>query len=65
VEILRNAIEYIENLEDLLRSAGVSSRSLRHDLDQKPIVTNTHNTNEVRYHYQCIYIYTLFIVLLY
>jgi hypothetical protein len=45
VEILRNAIEYIENLEDLLRSAGVSSRPLRHDLDQKPIATNT---NEVK-----------------
>ena len=43
VEILRNAIEYIENLEDLLRSAGVSSRPLRHDIDQKPT-----NTNEVR-----------------
>ncbi|CAF0764601.1 unnamed protein product [Didymodactylos carnosus] len=28
VEILRNAIEYIENLEDLLRSAGVSARQL-------------------------------------
>ncbi|CAF2404239.1 unnamed protein product [Rotaria sp. Silwood2] len=37
VEILRNAIEYIENLEDLLRSSGINSRSLRHDLDnQKP-----------------------------
>jgi hypothetical protein len=46
VEILRNAIEYIENLEDLLRSAGVSSRPLRHDTDQKPITTNT---NEVRF----------------
>ncbi len=44
VEILRNAIEYIENLEDLLRSAGVSSRPLRHDLDQKPTATKT---NEV------------------
>ena len=48
VEILRNAIEYIENLEDLLRSAGVSSRSLRHDLDQKPTVAATTTTNEVR-----------------
>jgi hypothetical protein len=47
VEILRNAIEYIENLEDLLRSAGVSSRSLRHDLDQKPSTTT--NTNEVSF----------------
>ncbi|CAF1004433.1 unnamed protein product [Didymodactylos carnosus] len=28
VEILRNAIEYIENLEDLLRSAGVSARQI-------------------------------------
>ncbi|CAF1414056.1 unnamed protein product [Adineta steineri] len=48
VEILRNAIEYIENLEDLLRSAGVSSRPLRHDIDQKPssqITTTTSNTN--------------------
>ncbi|CAF4043995.1 unnamed protein product [Rotaria sordida] len=35
VEILRNAIEYIENLEDLLRSSGISSRSLRHDLDNQ------------------------------
>jgi len=50
VEILRNAIEYIENLEDLLRSAGVSSRSLRHDLDQKPSTTTTNtNTNEVSF----------------
>ncbi|CAF0981606.1 unnamed protein product [Rotaria magnacalcarata] len=39
VEILRNAIEYIENLEDLLRSAGVTSRPLRHDLDQKSATT--------------------------
>ncbi|UJR28496.1 hypothetical protein I4U23_009734 [Adineta vaga] len=45
VEILRNAIEYIENLEDLLRSAGVSSRSIRHDLDQKPSLTTTTTTN--------------------
>jgi hypothetical protein len=45
VEILRNAIEYIENLEDLVHSAGVSSRPLRHDLDQKPTTTNT---NEVK-----------------
>ncbi|CAM4765184.1 unnamed protein product [Rotaria magnacalcarata] len=37
VEILRNAIEYIESLEDLIRSSGINSRSLRHDLDnQKP-----------------------------
>ncbi|CAF4179549.1 unnamed protein product, partial [Rotaria magnacalcarata] len=34
-----NAIEYIENLEDLLRSAGVTSRPLRHDLDQKSATT--------------------------
>jgi hypothetical protein len=45
VEILRNAIEYIENLEDLLRSAGVNSRPLRHDIDQKPTTT----TNEVNF----------------
>ena len=57
VEILRNAIEYIENLEDLLRSAGVTSRPLRHDLDQKvtttkaTIETNTNvNANEVRFY---------------
>ena len=50
VEILRNAIEYIENLEDLLRSAGVSSRPLRHDIDQKPSTTT--NTNEVRFLFQ-------------
>lgn len=37
VEILRNAIDYIENLEDLLRSSGVSSKAFRQDLDeQKP-----------------------------
>ncbi|CAF0887813.1 unnamed protein product [Rotaria sordida] len=48
VEILRNAIEYIENLEDLLRSAGVTSRPLRHDLDQKSTTTTTiANTNEL------------------
>ncbi|CAF1040537.1 unnamed protein product [Rotaria sp. Silwood1] len=46
VEILRNAIEYIENLEDLLRSAGVTSRPLKHDLDQKSATTTT-NTNEL------------------
>lgn len=45
VEILRNAIEYIENLEDLLRSAGVSSRGLRHDLDQKPTTANGNLNN--------------------
>ena len=46
VEILRNAIEYIENLEDLLHSSGVSSRPLKHELDnQKSSLTIT--TNEV------------------
>ena len=53
VEILRNAIEYIENLEDLLRSAGVSSRALRHELEQKPSTANANpsghnNGSEVR-----------------
>jgi myogenic factor 5 len=33
VEILRNAIEYIENLEDLLRSAGINSKSLKQEFD--------------------------------
>jgi hypothetical protein len=42
VEILRNAMEYIENLEELVRASGINSQSFRHDLiDQKP------NTNEV------------------
>ncbi|CAF1469028.1 unnamed protein product [Adineta steineri] len=42
VEILRNAMEYIDNLEELLRSAGISSKLFRHGLDdQKP------NTNEL------------------
>ena len=37
VEILRNAIEYIENLEDLLRSSGIHSKSMKTDHDeQKP-----------------------------
>jgi hypothetical protein len=48
VEILRNAIEYIENLEDLLRSSGVHSRSLKTDIDdQKP------NINEVKFNFFC------------
>jgi myogenic factor 5 len=42
VEILRNAMEYIDNLEDLLRASGISSKSFKEDLDnQKP------NPNEV------------------
>lgn len=42
VEILRNALEYIENLEDLLQSSGITSKAFKHDPDeQKP------NTNEV------------------
>jgi hypothetical protein len=44
VEILRNAMEYIENLEDLLHSSGINSKSLKHDLDNQK-----QNTNEVRY----------------
>jgi hypothetical protein len=37
VEILRNAIDYIENLEDLLRSSGVHPKSMKNDYDeQKP-----------------------------
>jgi hypothetical protein len=44
VEILRNAIEYIENLEDLLQSSGINSKSLKSDHDdQKP------NINEVKF----------------
>ena len=42
VEILRNSIEYIENLEDLLRSAGVSSRPMKQEAD-----THKSTTNEV------------------
>ncbi|CAF1440278.1 unnamed protein product [Adineta ricciae] len=42
VEILRNAIDYIENLEDLLRSSGISSKAFRHELDeQKPNATES------------------------
>ncbi|UJR21020.1 hypothetical protein I4U23_024120 [Adineta vaga] len=35
VEILRNAMDYIDNLEDLIRSAGLSSKTFRQDLDEK------------------------------
>lgn len=42
VEILRNSIEYIENLEDLLRSAGVNSRPMKQEAD-----THKSTTNEV------------------
>ena len=53
VEILRNAMEYIENLEDLVRASGVSSKSFRQDLNnQKP------TANEVKYlSYQTIMTY--------
>ena len=44
VEILRHAMEYIDNLEDLVRSSGINTRSSKHDLiEQKP------NTNEVKH----------------
>jgi hypothetical protein len=58
VEILRNAIEYIENLEDLLRSSGVNSKPIKSDIDdQKPninqikIRSSTINYSE-KYHNQ-------------
>jgi hypothetical protein len=69
VEILRNAIEYIENLEDLLRSAGVSSRGLRHELDQKQttasVNSNVHHINEVSLSFNATFpsIQSLFIML--
>jgi hypothetical protein len=40
VEILRNAIEYIENLEDLLHTAGVHARSFRQDSDNVKAIAN-------------------------
>ena len=37
VEVLRNAIEYIESLEDLLRSSGIHPKTMKTDHDeQKP-----------------------------
>jgi myogenic factor 5 len=42
VEILRNAMEYIDNLEDLLRASGISSKSFKEDLDNQKA-----NPNEV------------------
>ena len=41
VEILRNAIEYIENLEDLLRSAGLSSKALKQELENQKTSSTT------------------------
>jgi myogenic factor 5 len=35
VEIIRNAIEYIENLEDLLRSSGIHSRSFKNENNEQ------------------------------
>ena len=54
VEILRNAIEYIENLEDLLHSSGVSSRPLKHESDHQKSTLTT-NTNEVRINAQPVH----------
>ena len=40
VEILRNAIEYIENLEELLRSSGIHSKSIKTNSDDtKPSIS--------------------------
>lgn len=40
VEILRNAIEYIENLEELLRSSGIHSKSMKiNSDDSKPSIS--------------------------
>nr|ACI90365.1 MyoD-like protein [Philodina roseola] len=47
VEILRNAIEYIENLEDLLRSAGLSSKALKQELENQKSST-TASIKDVR-----------------
>lgn len=41
VEILRNAIEYIENLEDLLRSAGLSSKALKQELENQKLSSSS------------------------
>ena len=58
VEILRNAIEYIEDLEELLRSSGINSRSFKHDfIDQKP------NINEVNLIFFILLIIYFYIVI--
>ena len=48
VEILRNAIEYIENLEDLLHSAGVSARPVKQETETPKSNILSSNSNEVR-----------------
>jgi hypothetical protein len=57
VEILRNAIEYIENLEDLLRSSGVHSKSMKieHD-EQKPKINEVKSIFLSFNKHSCFYI---------
>ncbi len=51
VEILRNAIEYIENLEDLLRSSGINSKPIKSDIDdQKPNINEIKIQSSTKYH---------------
>ena len=59
VEILRNAIEYIENLEDILRSSGINSTFFKRDLDNQKL-----NINEVKNNIYIFFSFFLLIILI-
>jgi len=58
VEILKNAIEYIENLEDLIRTSGLSMKTFKNETDEQQQKANLNEVNFTKHYFIVVFLFS-------